>query len=56
MAEKERHDSDRKNTVVVGADVENLPTRYQPTRWQSNITIASCVRSHIPPPNMQYQY
>lgn len=46
MAEKEgvRDDHDQKKTVVVSTDVENPPTRYQPTKWQSNITIASCVR------------
>lgn len=49
MAEKERRDDDQKTAVVVGTDVESPPTRYQPTKWQSNITIASCVRFHMPP-------
>lgn len=48
MAEKERRDDEQKNTAVVGTDVEDPPTRYQPTRWQSNITIASCVRPYPP--------
>lgn len=36
--------SDRKNDIVVNTDVENAPARYQPAKWQSNITILSCVR------------
>lgn len=54
MAEKEHRDDGQKNTVVVGADVENPPARYQPTRWQSNITIASCVSPCSL--NMQQEY
>ena len=31
-------------TVVVGRDVEEVTTySYRPSRWQSNITIISCV-------------
>lgn len=36
-------DNDQKNAIVVGTDVENVPARYQPAKWQSNITILSCV-------------
>lgn len=35
------HEKDNKNSIVVD-DAENPPTRYQPTKWQSNITIISC--------------
>lgn len=37
------------DTVVVGRDVEEMTTHpYRPTRWQSNITIISCVSIKLP--------
>jgi hypothetical protein len=43
------HDATKEaETVIVGRDVEEVTTHsYRPSKWQSNITIISCVSSQI---------
>lgn len=41
--QRPNHESKGQDTVVVDRGLENSRQVYRPTRWQSNLTILSCV-------------